>query len=104
MYDIDDPGKASWSNLPNHCWEDDPSELIDFPCSNIFLRHYHSLGLTPRCPEPDTQSQIDIMTTRINRLEDAIQSKRSVQPPVARVFNLPPSESKRRRRFCWGRS
>ena len=35
--------------LPNSDWdENDPREMIDFPCSDIFLDHYHLRGLTPR--------------------------------------------------------
>lgn len=38
--------------LPNNAWNSsDPAELIDFPCSDAFLRHYHALGMTPREPE-----------------------------------------------------
>lgn len=34
---------------PNSDWnEDDPEELIDFPCSDSFLNYYYTRGMTPR--------------------------------------------------------
>ena len=89
MYDINDPGKESWSRLPNHLWdENDPADLIDFPCSDTFLRHYHALGLTPRCPEPDVQPQLNELSGRLERLESVIRSR--PRPVVRPVYQQPP--------------
>jgi len=85
-YDIDDPGKESWVTLPNHYWDDD--DLIDFPCSDTFLRHYHALGLTPRCPEPDVRPQLNELSGRLERIESAIRSR--PRPVVRPVYQQTP--------------
>jgi len=75
MYDIDDVGKESWPNLPNHCWDEtDRRELIDFPVSDDWLAHFHSLGMTPRQPDPNVQAQINELNTKLQSIEAMTQS------------------------------
>ena len=41
-----------YSELPNNSMDlSNSKELIDFPCSDDFLQHYHNLGMTPRKPQ-----------------------------------------------------
>ena len=89
MYDIDDPGKESWASLPNHCW--DAEDLVDFPCSDDFLRMYNQKGMTPRCPEPNVQTQLNEMSSRLERLEAAVRARGHAKPVTAQrpVYQLP---------------
>ncbi len=46
-----DTRSSRYGLLPNSSFNTkDPSELIDFPCSDDFLAHYNKLGMTPRKP------------------------------------------------------
>jgi len=76
MEETEDSHKVNWPALPNHSFDEtDPREMIDFPCSDDFLRHYHAKGMTPRCPEPNVQAQLNEMKERMGRLEELLSQK-----------------------------
>ena len=91
MPDIEDLAKENWPALPNHCFDEtDRADLIDFPVSDDWLRHYHSKGMTPRSPEPNVQAQLNEMKERMGRLEAAMRSRpRPVVRPVYQSSALP---------------
>lgn len=54
--------------LPNPDWdENDPRELIDFPCSNTFLDYYHHRGYTPRQSENYRGQRPDFKYYQLNK-------------------------------------
>lgn len=93
--EFEDLAKENWPALPNHCFDEtDLAELIDFPVSDDWLRHYHFKGMTPRSPEPNVQAQMNEMSDRLERLETAIRtvSKAKTKP----VYVATPTPSSRK--------
>ncbi len=82
--------------LPNNSFNaNDPKELIDFPCSDVFLEHYHNLGMTPRNPyRHDTsvselkQEVVELRALLVGVRKD--KEELGELPPMVDEIKLPP--------------